>query len=128
MGSISAIRPCRWTGRIARVFGPMAALSACAGIHADTKLSAGVRRELFLELGDLGAENIATAVQHALDRSFDLGFNAGILRFEVQEGDHSGWLLLFILAVTGQLSDTFKHEPSFDGNDGIPISRCSLGL
>jgi hypothetical protein len=62
---------------------------AGAGVDADANLGAAVSRELLLELRDFGAERELAALQDALNGGIDLGFYAGVLRFQINERYHA---------------------------------------
>ena len=62
---------------------------AGAGVDGDGVLGAAVGGEIALEGGDILAEHELRAVQHAEDRAVDVGLDALVLSFEIEERNHA---------------------------------------
>ena len=74
--------------------GPMPAASkrkvqgACSRVHTNTVFRLAQGRELLFERCNLTSQCKLAAVQHALNRSIDLVFDARVLRLQVDEWNH----------------------------------------
>ncbi len=61
-------------------------------VDADAGLRSAIGGEFFLEFGDLWTQGELAAVEHALNSRCDLIANRGVLRLQVDKGNHDFFL------------------------------------
>jgi hypothetical protein len=90
--------------------------------HADAVFGAGVGGQLFFQLGHFGAEDVLAVVEHALDACVNVGLQALVLCFEVDEFHGSG----FRLGVSGCACERVAVQTV--GGTRVGAGGCALPL